>query len=767
MDRISHRFLYLFAVLCLAFASPASARIDPPDHVYYGQATLYGSPILAGSVVEARTNPGDVLLRRFVIGSDTRLGGWYKLAIPLDTVDPRTPGRARVGDPIRFFIDGQLAGEVSVGVDPNGSMRGIGSTTRLDLDPQKMGSGPAISIHDTSVVEGHAGTTIAVVQVTLNAPAEQEVGIQWETRDDTATGGDQCGPGVDFIQRSGETLVIPVEAEEGAIEIQVCGDTDIEADEQFKVVLLSTTDNYGVFTTDSTAVVTIVDDDNVPSLQVPNIRVNRPTSGTATARFVATLSRAHEHDVSFHWQTQNGTGIAGLDYLATSGTASIAAGELTANLDVQVLPATVVTSERTVRVVFSEPVSLALPQTEAVASLVDPRFDQSVQQDGSVTGADVPDLSQPTALALSPDGLHAYATSGSRATVLRFDRDASSGALSNPISYKSSTTGFANAKLQGLQDLKPSADGRFLYAVAMDDNAITVLARDPADGSLSFVESLVHGGSITGMKKPFRLALSPDSAQVYVLGRESNAVVTFDRDATSGQLTFARSVEKSAGNLQKLESPSGIAVSPGGAQVLVTARMGNALLVFDRERDTTSPQFGALAWRATQSDAPGGIAVGLGGAFGIALSPDGSQVYVTAENDNAVSWFNRSLDGSLSLAGVIRHGEPSVYGLEGTQGLALTPDGTALFAGGHDDDSLSVFERDGAGGLAIRQTVFKNDQGLQHLAQPGAVVASADSRFIYVAASGGDSAIVVYRRLNMDDSQVVFSDSFEETIAVP
>jgi len=765
MDRTARQLLYLFALVLLALAWPAHATIEPPDHIYYGTATLYGNPVPAGAVVEARTNPEGVLLRRYTVGSNSFLGSYYKLAIPLDTIDPRKPGRARVGDPIRIFVNGLLAAEVSVGIDPDAGVTGVGSTTRLDLDPQNAGSGPAISIAGTSVVEGDSGITSATLSVTLNAVADQEIGILWETRDGTATGGPACGPGVDFVQRIARTLTIPVGAQQGSIDIQVCGDTEVELDEEFSVVLLSTVDNYGVFTTDSTATVMIVDDDNVPSLRVADIRVARPAAGTTTARFAAILSRTHDHDVSFHWATQNGTAQAGPDYVANSGTVTIPTGETHANLDVVVQATPAAQPDETFRIVLSNPVSLALQQTPATATLVDPRYDPAVQEVDATTGQDVPDLSQPTAIALSPDGLYAYAASGSKNAVLRFERDAATGMLSDPVSYKTSTAGFNLAKLTGLQDLKLSADGNFVYVAAMDDNAITVFARNATDGSLAFVESVAQGAAVQGMKKPFRLALSPDGAQVYVLAQESSAVTSFDRDPGTGQLTFARSINQSAPNLVKLVAPGGIVVSPDGAQVYVTARLGNALLAFDRNTDTTSEDFGALAWRATFAGGPGGITTGLKGAFGIALSPDGRQIYVTAEADNAVSLFDRAIDGSLSLRGVIQRGAPGVHGLGGAQGIVVAPNGKEVFVTGNADDSLSVFDRTTAGAqagaLAIHRTVFKGDNGLVHLSQPGAMAASMDDRFVYVAASGGDSAIVVYRRLSIND---LFSDSFEALV---
>jgi len=765
MNRTTSCFMVLTSLLLwLGLASVTKATIEPPDHVYYGNASLYGIPVPVNTVVEARTNPEGVLLQRYKVGSNSLLGGYYKLAIPLDTIDPRKPGHARVGDPIRIFVNGLVAAEVSVGVD-QGEVKGMGTTTRLDLDPQNMGTGPAISIASTQAVEGDSGLTAVNVTVSLNAVATQPVGIKWETRNGTATGAAACANGVDFVQKLNQTLTIPTGAQQGTISLQVCGDTVVEPDEDFSVVLLSTVGGYGVFTVDSTATIALIDDDNVPSLRVADVRVARPSAGTSTARFVAVLSRTHDHPVSFHWATQSGTAVAGVDYVTSSGDVTIPTGETSANLDVSVLASAAPAPNKNFRLTFSAPVSLVLPTAPVTATIVDPRYDPAVQEEGAVTGNQIPDLSQPTAIIVSSDGHHAYAASASKNAVLRFDRDALTGALSNAVSYKTSSAGFAQAKLGGVQDIKLSADGGFLYVAAMSDNAVTVLARNATDGNLSFVESVAQGGAISGLKKPFRLALSPDGSQVYVVTQESSSVVRFNRAAATGQLTFGESIDQTQQNLSSLGSPGGIVVSPDGAQVYVTARMGNALLTFDRNTTVADPNFGKLSVRNSLTGGPAGIVLGLQGAFGIDISPDGKQVYVAAQADNAVSWFDRASDGSLSFGGVIQKGQTNVHGLGGAHGVVVAPNGKEVFVTGFNDDSLAAFNRAISGvqqgDLSFHKAVFKGDNGSVLLDDPGALAASADDKFVYVAASGGSSAIIVYRR--MSDGEL-FNDGFEEVI---
>ena len=64
-----------------------------------------------------------------------------------------------------------------------------------------------------------------------------------------------------------------------------------------------------------------------------------------------------------------------------------------------------------------------------------------------------------------------------------------------------------------------------------------------------------------------------------------------------------------------------------------------------------------------------------------------------------------------------------MYGLRGAHSVAVAPNGREVFVTGAVDDSLSVFNRATAGvragALSVHRTVFKGDNGLNHLVHPG------------------------------------------------
>lgn len=83
---------------------------------------------------------------------------------------------------------------------------------------------------------------------------------------------------------------------------------------------------------------------------------------------------------------------------------------------------------------------------------------------------------------------------------------------------------------------------------------------------------------------------------------------------------------------------------------------------------------------------------GLGGAAGVALSPDGNHVYAAGSFDSALAVFARDA-ASGEVAFVERVHDAQGDGLAGIVGLALSPDGRHLYSAAFFEDKLRVFAR--------------------------------------------------------------------------
>lgn len=743
---MKNAFVHVLGILLALTSVPALAKIEAPDHVIYGNATLFGSAAEFGTVIEARTASDNTLVASYRIGRLPELGNQFALRIPMDAVDPRLPGRARPGDPIRLFVGIRLAAVTSVGAP--------GVAVRLDLDPQNTGTGPAVSIADVELLEGNSGSTPAAFGITLNTSSADPVTLTWRTQDGSATGGASCATaGTDYVAEAERTTVITAGALSGELAVQVCGDTEVEPNESFTVEV--TAIDGGVLVV-NTAMATIIDDDNVPTLDVPDARALEPTTGSVDLVFRPRLSRSSDVPATFTYATTSATATAGLDFIAASGTVSIPAGQLETEIRIGVLADAAVEPDETFRLVLSAPIAVALGQSEARGVIVDPAFDPAVTP-GPGTG-NVPELANPGRLVLSPDGSYAYAVSDPLDSVLMFARNPVSGELAFTTRYSVATQDFSSALLDGARDLSLSPDGLHLYVAARNSGAIVVLERDPSDGSLSFVQNQ-EDTSLQGVNA---VRLSGDGFHLYASGGVANAVAVYRRDVLTGALTLLeaeRSGVDDAGDgggvVLGLDRPSGLALSADGAQLYVAARFGNAVLAFDRVNDPGSADFGKLSFVGTQRNGLGGVQ-GLAGAFDLVLSPDDRHLYVIGESSNSVVLFDRSESGALSWRRMWSKSDPGIFGLGGPQGIAMAPNGKEVFVVGFADSSLTVFRRaqtEGSetqpGDLTVRQTVFDGEGQVDNMQGPAAVVASHDNQYIYVSASV-DNAIVLFRRASYD-----------------
>src|SRR5204862_4174491 len=84
---------------------------------------------------------------------------------------------------------------------------------------------------------------------------------------------------------------------------------------------------------------TIFDNDGPPTLSVQGTTVPEGTGGPTVATPTVRLLPADTNPTTFHYSTTDGAAKAPADYTATSGDATITAGETTATIEVPITPA--------------------------------------------------------------------------------------------------------------------------------------------------------------------------------------------------------------------------------------------------------------------------------------------------------------------------------------------------------------------------------------------------------------------------------------------
>ena len=305
----------------------------------------------------------------------------------------------------------------------------------------------------------------------------------------------------------------------------------------------------------------------------------------------------------------------------------------------------------------------------------------------------------------------------------------------------------AEINVEGLtaaSSVAASEDGKTVYATGFNSNAVVVFSQD-ASGQLTPVQVVRNSDINDGLNGANAIAISPDSKHVYVASVINDAVVAFTRNATDGKLTLAglqkNGVADASGQtVTGLGGASNVVVSPDGTRVFVTAIEDNALVAFER-----NPSTGVLKWLQTQKNGVNNVA-GLSSATGLTVSPDNNTVYVASSVDNAVTVFRKTATEAISFAGIYREGENAVSGLLGAYGLALSPEGTHLYVASSGQSAVAVFNSDSAtGGLTPVEVDSQGKNGITGLTNVRTVLVHPNGREVY-AAGTGDNALVVFNR---------------------
>ena len=420
--------------------------------------------------------------------------------------------------------------------------------------------------------------------------------------------------------------------------------------------------------------------------------------------------------------------------------------------------------------------------------------------DGATSDGEYSGLNYLLSVAASSDGKSVYVASRYDSAVARFDRDVTTGELT----YRGCTTGDeesggstgpgagpgplaahasgacaeietatdegTDSGIDSLRSVALSPDATSLYVVSGGDDAVAHFQRNssgaltyggcitgrlqsgPAPdgtGACSAIPSATAGGSNSGLNNLQSVTVSGDGKSLYAASFGDDAVATFQRDAGSGELTYAGcgsgkmeavSCERIAGATAEgensgLDRAHSLAVSPDMTSVYVASQRDDAVSRFSRDTATGELSYDGCISGETESTAcdqiaaasSAGIDSGLDNPFSLAVSPDSRSVYVAARDDDAVARFVRDSDsGGLTYAGCITGELPTAgaceqlatatadgfdSGLDSPRSVVVSSDDDSVYAASRGDDAVSHFTRNpSSGALAYQRCVTSAEE---------------------------------------------------------
>ncbi|QOV90034.1 Calx-beta domain-containing protein [Humisphaera borealis] len=344
--------------------------------VFFAGTDAAGGKELWGATNGVATRIKDIFVGE--IGSQVRLES---------AIGNRMYFRATDGDgsPQLWQSDGTSAGTFPITV---GGSPGIGQTAvplfreangtvYLRADDGTLGSelwsatpdAPStFSIADASVNEGSNGTTSLVLTVSRTNSAGYAA-VNWSTANGNVAGA-IAQAGSDYTASTGTVFFAPGQLTRQLF-MNVVGDTAVESNESFFVNLSSF---YSATFADSQAVATIVNDDQavtVAGLSVNDVSITEGAGATTkNLAFTVSLSKKVAKAVTFSYATQGNTAASGTDFVAKTGTATIAANALSVVVNVVIKGDAVYEPDETFYLKLSNAVNATILDNTGIGKIV-------------------------------------------------------------------------------------------------------------------------------------------------------------------------------------------------------------------------------------------------------------------------------------------------------------------------------------------------------------------------------------------------------------
>lgn len=233
---------------------------------------------------------------------------------------------------------------------------------------------PTLAFDPVSADEGNAGNTTFTFAITKTSAAAATV--QVATSDGTAIGGNP-GPDIDFQEipfNAGQLVSFPAGISTWNVSVTVFGDTEVEPDETFELVVFQPTNGIEGINEFARIPATIRNDDGLtPTVSIGDVSVIEGSgAGNMTAEFVVTISALPAADATVSFATAGDSATSGTDFTPTSGTLTFTpGGGLTRVVTVPITRDSIDEDDETFVVDLSSPVGLSIIDGQGLGTIQD------------------------------------------------------------------------------------------------------------------------------------------------------------------------------------------------------------------------------------------------------------------------------------------------------------------------------------------------------------------------------------------------------------
>ena len=214
----------------------------------------------------------------------------------------------------------------------------------------------SLSIRNQSISEGNTGEKNLNFIIEANTTLGYSASVRYRTENNTATSGE------DFIRKIG-TATIPAGQDSTTIAIKIIGDTKVENDEIFDVIL---SNSQGAEIRDSRARGAINNDDSA-TLSINPAEINEGDSGITNLVFNVQSSAVSNYPINFSYNTMNGTATASEDFNDATGTITIPIGNTMADISIGIIGDRKVERDETFDVVLNNSQGATIDKNKASA----------------------------------------------------------------------------------------------------------------------------------------------------------------------------------------------------------------------------------------------------------------------------------------------------------------------------------------------------------------------------------------------------------------